>query len=363
MNIELTSTTEKEYSMLLSGNITPEMAAEYLKEERITLRNFGEVLKELYQEDDLQNKLVSAFISENPNMSADSVQRRVRNWISGQNQPYCREDIFIIAFALRLSEAQTSRLLGVCTDYGLHYRDGHDAVYGWFLRTERSYREAKDFYNSLPPVPCLTEFPDSYNSHLTREVQNDFLHVQSEKELRDCYIRNLNNFGSFHLRAYSYFQKYLNQLIKPNPAWSEDEEADYSMETVMQLYLSLSMPKGKNLSGYSVTQKLIKKNWPNTTSLKNIYSHKEDVPRKLLLLLYVITENITDDYYESLDEENATLQDRIEDHWWTLNAILTDCGMPLLDPKNATDWLILYAITATDESMSERIEKVIEKLF
>ena len=37
--------------------------------------------------------------------------------------------------------------------------------------------------------------------------------------------------------------------------------------------------------------------------------------------------------------------------------------MPLLDPRNATDWLILYAVTAVDEPMSERMEQVIELMF
>ena len=37
--------------------------------------------------------------------------------------------------------------------------------------------------------------------------------------------------------------------------------------------------------------------------------------------------------------------------------------MPPLDPRNATDWLVLYAVTATEESMSERMEQVIENLF
>lgn len=37
--------------------------------------------------------------------------------------------------------------------------------------------------------------------------------------------------------------------------------------------------------------------------------------------------------------------------------------MPPLDPRNATDWLVLYAVTAYEESMSERMEKVIEHIF
>ena len=59
----------------------------------------------------------------------------------------------------------------------------------------------------------------------------------------------------------------------------------------------------------------------------------------------------------------STLEEKVEDHWWSLNALLTDCGMPLLDPRNPTDWLVLYAISADEETMSERLEHVIENMY
>ena len=80
-------------------------------------------------------------------------------------------------------------------------------------------------------------------------------------------------------------------------------------------------------------------------------------------LLYVITENAVDGEYRETDEDYMSARDRLDDHWWAINAILTDCGMPPLDPRNATDWLVLYAVTAAEESMSERMEQVIELLF
>ena len=85
--------------------------------------------------------------------------------------------------------------------------------------------------------------------------------------------------------------------------------------------------------------------------------------KKLLLLLYVITENVIGDDYSELDEDYLTLEDRMEDHWWTINASLTDCGMPTLDLRNAGDWLMMYAVTADEESMSERLEQVIDQIF
>ena len=134
----------------------------------------------------------------------------------------------------------------------------------------------------------------------------------------------------------------------------------------MNVYLSMHMPSSRKRDNYSLVQKLVKKNWPNATSIKNIRSRKEDVSRKLLLLLYVVTENegIVMDNYDYYDE-TLTLEQRVEDHWYTINAMLNDCGMVPLDPRNASDWLILYAVSTDDEDtpMSERLEQVIKFMF
>lgn len=362
--IELTTLSEMEYSRLHSQEMTPAMAAEYLWSGRIVLRTFCDTLRDFYPYPDLTARLITAFQTDARGGKPDSIAKNVRNWVAGRSQPTSREDIFHIAFALSFSEQQAGYLLGLCTDYAIHYRDGRETVYAWFLRTGKSYEEARAFFETLPPVPRPDSLPDSAGAHLTREVQNDFLRVQTVDDLRGCYLRNLDSFGALHLRAYTYFSKYLKQLVQPaSPAGVQ--EPDYSMEAVMDQYLSLKMPSGKDRGGYSVVQKLIKRNWPNTTALKNIRLRKEDVPRKLLLLLYVITENVVDGEYRETDEDYISPQDRLENHWYCLNAILADCGMPLLDPRNATDWLVLYAITAEgeDQAMSERMEQVIEALY
>lgn len=362
--IELTMLSETEYNRLSSHEMTPAMAAEYLWSGRIVLRTFHDTLQEFYPCADLSVRLTAAFRNDAPDGNPDTIAKNVRNWISGRSQPTSREDIFHIAFALSLSERQAGYLLGLCTDYAIHYRDGRETIYAWFLRTGKSYREARDFFASLPPAPRLHSLPDNTGTHLTHDLQNEFLRVQTMDDLQSCYLRNLENFGILHLRAYTYFSKYLRQLIKPTPSVDGIQEPDYSMEEVMNRYLSLKMPFGKDRVGYSVIQKLIKRNWPNATALKNIRLRREDVPRKLLLLLYVITENVIDEEYYELDEEYISAQERLEDHWYCLNALLTDCGMPPLDPRNATDWLVLYAISSGgEEPMSERMEQVIDALY
>ena len=360
--MELTILAESEYERIGAGDMTPEMAAKYLSEGRLALRGFDEVLRELYPQPDIRERLCAALLADEPRAGAESVSRTVRNWLTGRSVPARREDVFRIAFALGLSEAQTDRLLGCCSGCGIHYREGRDAVYAWFLRNGGSYAEARDFFASLPVPPRPEAGTENCGGSLTREMQNAFLRVHSTDELRACYEANIANFGALHLRAYRYFRRYLDRLTRPASAWTGLAEPDYSMEAVMEHYFSM-VPSGRSRAGYSVVQRLIKSSWPNATALKNIRARKADVPRKLLLLLYVITENVVDGEYRETDEDYLSPRERLDDHWWAINAILTDCGMPTLDPRSATDWLVLYAVTAGEESMSERMEAVIEHIF
>lgn len=365
MALDLTISSEREYQHIRMGHMTPAMAAEYLREGNITLRTFPDVLRRFYPAADLQERLVREFMEDGGDVNRASVSRTVRNWLTGRNRPSSRLDLYHIGFALQLSEVEVDYLLGFCTGYGIHYRESLDLVYSWFLRHGRRYVEAEAFFRSLPPQPSLTALPPACETgmQLTQQLRQEFMSVRTEAELEAYYLQNLENFGTLHLRAWHYFRRYMDQLIHPSAAFGTEQESDYSLEAVMERYLSLHMPSGSSRRNYSVVQKLIKNNWPSTTRLKNIRQHREDVPRKLLLLLYVVTENLLGDEYNEMDEEYITVEERLEDHWYGLNAILTDCGMPLLDPRAPFDWLVLYALAADDEPMSERMEQVIAILF
>ena len=365
MEIHLTERAAAEYERISSGAMTPEMASEYLRDGRITLRTFSESLRDIYPHPDIGLRLMDSFRAYEQGSPAESVAKKVRGWLDGKSRPGRREDVFKIGFALDLSEGEVSHLLGQCTGYGIHYRDSRDVIYTWFLRNDRGYDEAREFYAGLPPVPRPGEYIESpENVHITFELRNALMSARTVEELRTAYLENIGRFGELHIRAYKYFEKYLGLLTHPKDGVEGEIEEDYSLETVMEQYLSMHMPSGRSRGGYSVTQKLLKRNWPNATSLKNIRARREDVPRKLLLLLYVITENVVDGEYSELDEDYLSISERLRQHWWVLNAILIDCGMPTLDPRSATDWLVMYALTAAgDESMSERMSQVIDHLF
>lgn len=366
MSVSLTRQSAVEFDHILYGHMTPAMAAAYLHDEKIPLRSFSETLREAYPGPDLLSRLTDYFLLTDAGANPQSLGKKLRNWLSGRNQPANRSDFFRIAFALQLSEQQLDYLLGLFTDYGIQYRNGWEVVFTWFLRNGYGYPEAQEFFASLPPAPGMERAEKNWTSRLTHELQSEFQTVPTLQDLRACYLKNLDYFGSLHLRSYYYFEQYLNQLIHPAPVWEGDSGPDYSIEAIMNTYLSMQMPSERKRSQYTVVQKLIKQNWPNATAIKNIRSHAADVPRKLLLLLYVVTENCggADGPYRELDESYITPEERVEDHWWTLNAMLSDCGMAPLDPRNPFDWLILYAISADEsECMSDRMEQVIEYVF
>lgn len=366
MPANLTQLSAAEYDNILYGHMTPAMAAAYLREERIPLRSFPEVLRDMYPAPDILPRLVDCFLLTESSANLPSLGKKLRNWLSGRNVPVNREDFFRIAFALGLSEQQLNYLLALFTDYGIQYRSGWEVVFSWFLRQGYGYLEAQEFFNTLPPAQGAERLAPGWSSHLTHELQNEFYLVGNTQDLYACYEKNLPYFGSLHLRSYYYFSQYLDQLIHPAPAWEGSREPDYSIDAIMRTYLSMQMPSDRRRSHYSLIQKLIKQNWPNATAIKNIRSHVEDVPRKLLLLLYVVTEDsaFVSGQYRELDESYITLEERVEDHWWKLNAMLSDCGMAPLDPRNPFDWLVLYA-TSGDESefMSDRMEQVIGYMF
>lgn len=364
MHTTLTQISDREYQLIASGQMNPKMAAQYLKEDHLQLRSFCDMLKQMYAGEDLLLRLIQQFQEDLPEANPKSISKKIQNWLSGRNRPTNREDVFHIGFALRLSVDQVNTLLGICTDYGIHYRETADAVFAWFLRSQKTFFEAQRFLKSLPPIPVQENLSYCTQSrNVTQELRTAFMLAQTEDDLRACYMQKMEMMGHLHFRAYHYFSKYLNQLIHPSCAWGGTKEADYSIEAVMDQYLSMRMPSDRNRGSYTVVQKLLKQNWPNATALKNIRLRKEDVSRKLLLLLYVVTENVVGDEYAETDEDYLTAEERLEDHCWTLNAILSDCGMPPLDPRNATDWLILYSLAADDEPMSQRMEQVVEHMF
>ena len=141
-------------------------------------------------------------------------------------------------------------------------------------------------------------------------------------------------------------------------------EQTYSMEYVADEYLRLNVPKEKKTGRYTDVQKLVKKNWPSPRSIKAMKSRAEDVDRKTLLLLYLVTEGTWGDEDDELDEAYIQPEEILVAHCHRMNKMLMECGMRRIDPRSVFDYLLLYCLLPEDDmAMSQRMSALAAELF
>lgn len=376
----MTNISGNNMGFLMGDERSPRQMVEFLKESA-QFRSFGDVLRQVYPGGDLSARLVSG-LGEITGDSRDSLAKKVRNWLKGQNMPQNREALFQISFALGLDEAGTSRLLGAAAETGIHYRNPDELAFAFALRTGASYAKAlelREMANNLcgdrlrgrVKGRAREERPAMY----TRQLRDAFGQVQTEEELRAFFQEHGEELGRLHETAYEKFTGLLDLLQKPvgerdrlvqEKHDREDEEPEYTMRDVIVEYLGMNVPEGRELTGMSPLQRLVKKFWPNESSLFNMRNRKEDVSRKVMILLYLITEAFDeepeeeDDFYLD-DPEDEDADTRLEIRFEKMNLFLDTYGMNLLDPGNAFDLLVLYSMKA--QEAGERMAEVLDALF
>lgn len=375
---QMTRISRNNMGFLVGRERTPEQIVEFLKEGAL-LRGFEDMLRKVYPGEDLSARLTSGMerITGEPH---DSVSKKVRNWVSGKSTPQNRETLFQISFILGLDQEDASRLLGIAAETGIHYRNPEELVYAYGLRNHMSYEEVTALRGRLEESGVLPDKAGREDkkkkgkkggerqepSIYTRQVRQVFEQVEDEEGLASFLEEYREALGQIHETAYARFIQLLDILQKPEGAAGQAEkERQYTMSDVIEEYLSMNVPEGRKTGGMSVLQRMIKKYWPNESSLINMRNRKEDVSRKVMILLYLITEAVDeaaedeDDYYfEDLEEDpDILLETRIE----KMNLFLETCGMNLLDPGNAFDYLALYAMRTED--VGSQMAQVLDVLF
>ena len=360
---------------------SPHQMVEFLKE-GAKFRSFSDILRQVYPNEDLETRLING-LQEITGENRDSLVKKVRNWLRGKNTPQNRQTLFQISFALGLDEDRTSKLLGAAAETGIHYRNPEELAFAFALRTGASYERALklkemakdicgDAFQGIRKADMRRESPLLY----TRQLKASFAGIRTESELIAFFKEHKDELGYLHETAYEKFIELLIQLQKPvgererlvqEKIDEEDQEPEYTMRDVIVEYLGMNVPEGRNLGEMTPLQRLVKKFWPNESSLFNMRNRKTDVSRKVMILLYLVTEAFDEetadeewDYYlDDLDEEDADtrLEIRIE----KMNLFLNLYGMNLLDPGNVFDLLVLYSMKAIESG--ERMAEVLDALF
>lgn len=371
----LTETSAKHWDFVIQENLTAKEAVAFMKS-GMKLRTFQDNLRAFYSGDDLEKRLVEG-LCRCTGKSEQSVRRKVYNWMQNRNLPSDREELFCICFLLELDETASDFLLKRLTGEGIHYRNMEELIYAWCLKNSLGYEYARELMEELSANSLcaaskeirqpesaghgeenLPSVGDGQPELLTGAVKADFQKLRSHEELLQFILDRKSGLGNWHNTAYQYFDAMLGLLTK------ENGKTVYSLEKVADNYLRLNIPVDKRTSGYNCMQKLVKKHWPGSRSIKAMKSRTQDVTRKVLLLLYIVTEGVHDDSYEEMDEEGTSPEEFLEFHCRNMNRMLNECGMERIDPRGAFDFLILYSIRPEeDEFMSERMAEIVGELY
>lgn len=350
---KLTEISARQWQYVTQENLSAREAVAFLRS-GMQVRSFRDVLRQVCGTDQVEQQLTLA-LCQLSDAQPDSVRRKVWNWMNGRTLPTEREEVLRICFALELPLEQADRMLTLLTDQGIHYRNLWEVVCAHCLRQGLPYGEAKRLMEQLRPSGSRERgYP------ATQAIRQDFQSVRGEEDLFSFVARHRESLGTHHNTAYRYFCTMLALLTGE----ALEGEQTYSMEYVADEYLRLNVPKEKKTGRYTDVQKLVKKNWPSPRSIKAMKSRAEDVDRKTLLLLYLVTEGTWGDEYDELDEAYIQPEEILVAHCRRMNKMLMECGMRRIDPRSVFDYLLLYCLLPEDDmAMSQRMSALAAELF
>jgi len=353
---DLTEISAKQLDFVTRENLTPQEAVAFLRS-GMQVRTFRDILRQVCGTEDVEKELSQGLFLQDDTQQPDSVRRKVRNWMNGKSIPTEREDVFRICFALKLDIHQSEKMLILLTEQGIHYRNTREMIYAYCLRYRLDYSYACALAGQFVKD---REAGGSQSEPVTQLLRQEFQTVKAEEDLFSFILRNRENLGTTHNTAYAYFCKMLTLLTGE----ALEGEEQYAMEYVADTYLRLNVPQEKSTGRYTDVQKMVKKYWPGKRSIKAMKSRSEDVTRKTLLLMYLVTGGVWDGEYDELDESYISPREFMETHCRRMNEMLQNCGMGTIDPRNVFDYLVLFCLRPEDETfMSDRMAALAAEIF
>jgi len=346
---KLTQISRVDMAAVIRFSHNAEFARQYL-EEGIHARTFRETLMKysgISDETVLKDRLRSGLASMQGESGGDSLRRKISTWMSGKVTPDSRDQLIRICFALNMTEENAQNFMATAGEGGFHRRNPVELAYLFALRNGLRYEDA------LRLIDCIRNFRYD-GAGRTRLIGQKFDQVHNEQAFIRFVEAECMNLGQMHNTAYHYFQKYMSVLVNPNADFMPVAEKNYTTRDIVQMYLEL--PGG---AGSSVLVKTIKKHWPDEITLSRIINRRVDVPRKVLTLLFLITDGADDSAIETDDVRKQFI-----DRYRRANQMLDACGYSQLDPRNVFDWLVLFCMYADEESDANmRMRAVLQEVF
>lgn len=381
MNNQMTQLSQAIYDKATSGQLTIHEAIDFLEKES-RVRSLGDKLEKFSHGQDLRQTLVAGLMHNHPELSRDSVERRVRGWMAKDSRRSVKkEDAIEICFILKLSVEEADQLVSLISEEALHWRNPDEIVYIFALKQGMDYLEARDLDRSMEEqLAGVKESKDQAEDSFTPIIRTEISALNTKEELADYLRHGAARLGRYHNNAYKLFMEMMEVLKQP-PLDDEIRRSEaleperLSIRDILKEYLfekNVNYAKEKARSGkkskeadplvLSAIQESISANWPNEITISKMKSRKADVTRKVLILLFLATDPGMDD--DGFEDEEITESEVFEDLHQRLNDMLMLCGFSALDPRAPFDWLILYCICAQDMfDIDIRMKTILKEMF
>lgn len=359
----MTALSGAAFDAATQSGVSPEAATALL--EQVQIRTFRDVLT-AFGGEDVRGTLVKGLCLNDPARSREAMDKKVRGWLGGKYQPTKREDLLELCFVLGLDVPRADAFLAMTGEAGLHWRDPREAVYAFALGQGSDYPQAKALLERVMPDGAAADDGAGY----TAAVRQQVLACRSEAELRQYLAGASAQLGSLHNTAYRYFCDMLQTLEQP----ADDGERRYTTREIVETYLDRRLPPARAGKGLEERRRCILADWPDEVVLSRMKNRKADVTRKVLLLLFLATDGAEEesdpwqeDWYDEDWDEGDDADAAFRSSYMRLNRMLAECGMRMLDPRNAFDWLAIYCMRVGDADdmagLNERLTQALAVLF
>ena len=373
-------------SLAMDGTFTARQASSLLREYEHFRTLWEKLCRYTDSPETLRFILTDGLAANHPDMARSSIDRNVRNWMNDRTaQTIARRTAIEICFILGLDLDTADELLASLTEERFRWRDPHECALAFALARSMSYPEACELEKRAAQAAAAGGEAKSQSAR-TQDVRNALLLCETAEDMLAYVAANAERFGKHRNTAFALFDRMLSLLEQPGGdalAQNVPNERKMTIREVLRVYLHRDLvPASKKKKAADGEQALtkaqqavitqIRASWPDESTLSRNRSHTEDVSRKALILLFLATDgggSGEDDDLSNEDDwepepEELSRERLFEDSLMRLNLMLISCGYRTIDPRNAFDWMVLYALNVDAAyETDERLNDLLRHLF
>ena len=180
------------------------------------VRTMGDILRDFSPTADVRKQLVDGLCQWFPERNREALDRKVRNWLNGENQSISKEDAFAVSRIFSLSLEQANEFLKMAAGEGIHWRNPEDIVWAYSIVQNLGPEESRSLLeraNALCEQPMAAAISaNAYTADVFEKLQPVLYH--SQEELLSFLEAQKDSLGALHNTAYQLFCQFMDILSK-----------------------------------------------------------------------------------------------------------------------------------------------------